>query len=264
MLNAKNLITGFGAGPVLNSVEFSARTGGITAIVGPSGAGKSTLLKALSGDLAYQGRITLNEIDIATAGPAELARVRAVLSQATPLAFPFTVIEVVRLGLFAARNADQIAEQALSRVGLRGFEGRFYQELSGGEAQRVQLARVLAQVWSPLDDAMPRWLFLDEPVSSLDIGHQLQIIRIAQDFAAQGGGVVMVMHDLNLTAMCADSVAVISAGRVLAQDRPDGAMSSAILSRAYGCELKVNATPATGVFVLPQVAGLPKRALMSR
>lgn len=252
MLVAQSLIVGPKTDPILNGIHFSARSGAITAILGPSGAGKSTLLKAVTGDLAYRGRITLNDMDIASAGSAELAKIRAVLPQATPLAFPFTVIEVVRLGLLNDRGADCIAEQALSRVGLAGFEGRFFQELSGGEAQRVQLARVLAQVWTPMDGETPKWLFLDEPVSSLDIGHQLQVIGIAQDFAAQGGGVVIVMHDLNLTAMCADSVVVLSNGRVLSQDRPEIAITSSILSRAYGCALTVNATPASGVFVLPQ------------
>lgn len=254
VLIADSVSIGFGAEPILNDVSFTARPGAITAIVGPSGAGKSTLLKALTGDLPYQGLIRLNDMDVATAAPADLALVRAVLSQATPLAFPFTVIEVVRLGLLSERNADHIAQSALARVGLQGFEARFYQELSGGEAQRVQLARVLAQVWGAVGGETPRWLFLDEPVSSLDITHQLQVIQIAQDFAARGGGVVMVMHDLNLTAMCADQVIVLNDGRILAQDRPDKAISGAILSRAYGCELEVNKTPDSGVFVLPQVA----------
>lgn len=259
MLDARSISVQFGATQILHQIDFNAQAGQVTAIVGPNGSGKSTLLRAVTGDIAYTGRVNLQGCDIATATPIQLAVLRAVLPQSTPLAFPFTVTEVVRLGLssgtFAGR--DQIVQQALHRVGLAGFEGRYYQQLSGGEQQRAQLARVLAQVWQPVEDATPRWLFLDEPVSSLDIGHQLQIMQVARDFADQGGGVIAVMHDLNLTAMYADSVALMCEGKVLAQDRPDNTLTDALLSRAYGCPLRVSLTPATGVFILPQVASNP-------
>ena len=147
--------------------------------------------------------------------PPELAAVRAVLPQATALSFPFTVREIVKLGLVGGRSgvaaggADRLPEQALARVDLDGFSGRFYQELSGGEQQRVQLARVLCQVWAPVLDGKPRYLLLDEPVSSLDIKHQLIIMNIARDFARSGGGVIAILHDLNLTAMFADRIFVM-------------------------------------------------------
>src|SRR5690606_21651506 len=127
--------------------------------------------------------------------------------------FPFTVREVVELGLLDGpgllRHEDRAA-QALAAVDLTGFAGRFYQELSGGEQQRVQLARVLCQVWDPVGEDDPRFLLLDEPVSSLDISHQLTIMRLARRFADRGGGVVAIMHDLNLTAMFADHVTILA------------------------------------------------------
>ncbi|MFC3612528.1 heme ABC transporter ATP-binding protein [Lutimaribacter marinistellae] len=239
---------------LLDAVDFTAAPGQVTAIIGPSGAGKTTLLAALTGDHGHNGRVTLNGLDVADAPRPALAQMRAVLAQSTPLAFPFTVLEVVRLGLVNTPGQDTIARQALARVGLAGFEPRYYQELSGGEQQRVQLARVLSQVWNPVSDAgAPRWLFLDEPVSSLDIGHQIQVIGLVRDFARQGGGVVLVMHDLNLTTMCADSVALLKSGQMLLQDTPETVFNNRHLGHAYDCVMEVGQVPDKGTFVLPQM-----------
>mgnify|MGYP000005826235 CR=1 FL=1 len=253
MLIASDLTVRQGQRVVLRGVSLQAQPGEVTVVVGPSGAGKSTLLAALTSDLPYDGSVTLNDLDIKNANAVELAQLRAVLPQSTPMTFPFTVLEVVRIGQIRSGADDQIAMRALAHVGLSGFAGRFYQELSGGEQQRVQLARVLAQVWEPVQQGVPRWLFLDEPVSSLDIGHQIQVMQIIRDFAQGGGGVVMVMHDLNLTAMCADSLVLLVDGKILCQDKPEVALSDELLSRAYGCEIMVNRIPESGVFLLPQV-----------
>ena len=250
MLEVHDLCVRAGRRDLLQGVNLRAAPGRITAIIGPSGAGKSTLLRAISGDIGYAGRITLNGHDIARSAAPALARIRAVLPQASTLAFPFTVIEVVRLGLQAPHPT--LPQQMLGRVGLGGFEGRFYQALSGGEQQRVQLARVLSQVWLPAAGSAPRWLFLDEPVSSLDIAHQLEVMQIAREFADAGGGVVMVMHDLNLSAMYADRIALIGAGRILAHGTPDTVLRDEVLAPVYACPLRVNRAPARGRFVLPQ------------
>jgi len=256
MLRAKDITVSYGRREILHGADFDAAPGALTAIVGPNGSGKTTLLRALTGDVGHGGEVTLNGQDVAGAKTWELAAIRAVLPQATPLAFPFNVHEVVRLGLMRGVSAQsgELIAQALARVGLQGFEARYYQELSGGEQQRVQLARVLAQVWSPVEGAAPRWLFLDEPVSALDIGHQLQVMQIARDYADAGGGVVAVMHDLNLTAMFADSVALISAGRVLGHGAPRAVLSNALLSEAYQCPVRVNTAPKDGHFILPHAA----------
>ncbi len=257
MIKAEKIFVRFGRSEILHGIDFSASAGRFTAIVGPNGSGKTTLMGTITGDVDYTGNITLDDDPIASMKPWELASRRAVLPQSTRLAFPFTVLEVVRLGLLAGIQAErsELPGLALQSVGLSGFEGRFYQELSGGEQQRVQLARVLVQVWEPVINDRPCWLFLDEPVSSLDIGHQLDVMQIARRYADAGGGVVAVMHDLNLTAMYADSVALIHQGNLISQDTPQKVLTNERLSAAYDCQLRVNTTP-TGEtpFVLPQAA----------
>ncbi|GFE51936.1 hemin import ATP-binding protein HmuV [Roseobacter cerasinus] len=247
----------YGARVVIEDLDIIACSGALTAIVGPNGSGKSTLIKAICGDLSYDGVVTLNGLDVASAHPWELASQRAVLPQASTLAFPFHAIEVVRIGLTAGTGGAQAgrAEAALARVELAGYANRYYQELSGGEQQRVQLARVLAQIWEPCTGQGPRWLMLDEPVSSLDVAHQLQVMSIAKEFARGGGGVLAVMHDLNLTGLFADRVVVMAEGQVLAAGPPEEVMNDAVLSQAYGCALRVNTTPhGPAPFVLPHTA----------
>lgn len=263
MIEASNVSVWIGDRRIVEDVAFTARPGEVAAIVGPNGSGKTTLLKALVGDLPYSGRIAVNGREVAAMPAREAAGMRAVLPQATQLSFPFTVREVVRLGLMGGRSgvlageADRLPERALARVDLAGFGGRFYQELSGGEQQRVQLARVLCQVWAPVLEGRPRYLFLDEPVSSLDIKHQLIIMDIARDYARRGGGVVAILHDLNLTAMYADRILVMKRGRVAASGSPRDVLEDRLIAKVFDVDLKVGVLPAGGVpFVLPQSATL--------
>lgn len=227
-----------GRATIVREVSFDAAAGEMLAIIGPSGSGKTTLMKAMSGEIGYAGHILLGGEEIGALQPERLARLRGVLPQSSQIAFPLTVAEVIGLGMLdrsqgREARAGRIGE-ALSMVDLPGFEGRIYPELSGGEQQRVQLARVLCQVWEPLpEDGCPRWLFLDEPVSSLDIKHQYQIMALAADYAARGGGVVAVMHDLNLTGAFADRVLVLKEGRRLAFGRRDEIFRAELLSDAY-------------------------------
>lgn len=257
MLTVDDLHISLAGASVLHGVTLQAEPGQVTAIVGPNGSGKTTLLRAITQDLPYSGKISLDGSDIANLSGRQLAARRAVLPQASRIAFPFTVLEIVRLGMMSsARPApDARAAAALARVGLAGFEDRFYQELSGGEQQRAQLARVLTQVWDPVGADGPNWLLLDEPVSSLDIGHQLEVMDLIADYARNGGGVIAVMHDLNLTAMFADRIVLLSGGQCLASGPPDAVLTDAILSRAYRCTLRVNtAPPEPATYLLPHMA----------
>ncbi len=261
MIEAQGVSVAIGRKPIVSGVAFEARPREITAIVGPNGSGKTTLMRAISGDLPYEGSISINGAEVAAMKPWQAATVRAVLPQATALSFPFTVREIVRLGLVGGRAGvlpgedARLPDRALARVDLDGFAGCFYQELSGGEQQRVQLARVLCQVWAPVLEGTPRFLLLDEPVSSLDIRHQLIIMNIARDFARRGGGVVAILHDLNLTAMYADRVHVVHRGSLAAAGTPADVLTDELIERVFECRLKVGAPPGDGTpYVLPHSA----------
>jgi iron complex transport system ATP-binding protein len=253
MLNVRDMSACIGKRPILHGLTLDCAAGQVLAIVGPNGSGKTTLLRALTGDIGYEGSATLNGLEIARTPPLDLAATRAVLAQSTQVSFPFTVLEIVRLGLTNG-GGDARALAALDRVGLTGFAGRMVQDLSGGEQARVHLARVLAQIWEPRTAQGPRWLFLDEPVAALDIGHQLTVMRLARGFADGGGGVVAVMHDLNLSAMFADRMALLVEGRLAALGHPSEVLTDDHLTCAYGCPLRVNRAPATGPWIVPQAA----------
>jgi iron complex transport system ATP-binding protein len=260
MIKATNLSVRLSGKPVLHGVSIEAEAGQLTAIVGPNGSGKTTSLKAIAGELPYDGTVSINGHNIVTLKPWELALKRAVLPQSTVISFPFTVREIVRMGLSVGAKADagetdRIARDALEAVDLSGFAGRFYQELSGGEQQRVQLARALCQIWEPVQHGEPAFLLLDEPVSSLDIRHQLTIMRLARNFCERGGGVIAIMHDLNLTAMFADRMIMMKAGRVHATGHPNDVMTDAVMEAVFGCAMRVNTTPVSNTpFVLPHTA----------
>ena len=257
MIEAEGLSLDLGGRPVLRGIALAARPGQVTAIVGPNGSGKTTLLRALTGEIPARGRIALDGAAIGSIPGWRLAARRAVLPQSLRLAFPFTLAEVVAMGLAAglAAGLPEVAEAALAEVDLAGRGAAPFQYLSGGEQARGHFARVRAQVWDPAPAGRANWLFLDEPVASLDIGHQLLVMGLVARFAARGGGAIAVMHDLNLTAMFADQVLLLDQGRILAAGPPAQVLTDGLLERAYRTPLRVNRTPPEGtVFLLPQAA----------
>jgi len=262
MLRVSNIAVSIGKVPILSDVSLTVSPGDFAVVIGPNGAGKSTLVKAISGELRpSSGEIHINELPVCGTSPARMAMHRAVLPQASTLSFPFTVYEVIRLGMLggmsgvAREQTDWLILEALARVDLAGFEGRYFQELSGGEKQRVHLARALCQVWTPVYQGVSRFLILDEPTSSLDIRHQLAILALAKDYTRAGGGAVAVLHDLNVAAMFADRIVVLDRGRVCADGPPGEILTNALVETVFGLPARVNETPGNGTpYVLPQTA----------
>lgn len=208
-----------GGRELLHGVSATLRPGRFTAVLGPNGAGKSTLLSLLSAQRRPDaGQVLLDGRPVHAMSAHELALRRAVMPQESAVAFDFTAREVAELGRYPHRRqpaADEAAiiEQALAATDVQALAPRIFNTLSGGEKARVHLARALAQVWTPRPDGAARWLLLDEPTAALDLAHQHQALGLLSDWAhAQGGGVVAVLHDLNLALRYADDALLLARG----------------------------------------------------
>ncbi|MDY0069550.1 MAG: heme ABC transporter ATP-binding protein [Porticoccaceae bacterium] len=235
---------------LLEDVSFAVEQGEVLAILGPNGAGKSTLLRVLCGEWpATTGTVTFNGRPIQHWRPADKARAMGVLPQDTSLEFPFTVEEVVMLGRTPHRSGQArdraIVAETLAAVDGGHLRGRIYTRLSGGEKQRVQLARVLAQIWEERD-GQHRLLLLDEPTASFDLAHQQLTLDLVRRLAGQGFAVVMVLHDLNMAARCATRMLLLSCGRVWECGPPEAVLTPDNIREVFGVRAVIEANPLTG------------------
>lgn len=255
MIAARGIVVARGDRRLLDRVDFSAAAGELVGIVGANGAGKSTLVRVLAGEMMPDGgTVTFDGIDLARIAPADLARRRAVLPQHAALAFDLPALDVAALGRLAhpgGTDPRRVAADALGACGSGFLARRSYSTLSGGEQQRVQFARALAQLDARDGPAGPRALLLDEPTASLDIAHQQSILQCARGLARAGHAVVAVLHDLNLAARFCDRVVLMAAGRVLADGPPEHALAADLLCRAFGVAMRHLRLPEGGVFILP-------------
>ena len=262
MLAAHDVHVSRGGRALLHDAALTVRPGEVVATIGPNGAGKSTLLGVLAGTTAPgSGIVSLDDTPLRFWSRTALARRRAVLPQASHLAFPFRVEDVVMLGRtphagYRSREADRIAaNRALHAAGVDHLAARTYTTLSGGERQRVQLARVFAQVWagSAVPTAQPAYLLLDEPTNNLDIAHQRAIMTSTRSFAADGNGVLAVLHDPNLAAQYADRICVLHDGCVFTEGPPEQVLTPEVFAEAFNVRAIVMANPkGRGPVVVPE------------
>ena len=239
MLAARDLHFFRGPRQILDGVAGELRAGRVTALLGPNGAGKSTLLKLFAGELTpHSGRVELGGQPLTGQSTREIARRRAVLPQESQLAFAFPAREVVMMGRFphlrdgeTPRDAE-ICDAALAQVEAAHLAERLYPTLSTGEKQRVQLARVLAQIWEPPASG-PRYLLLDEPTAALDLAHQHATLRTAREWARSGAVVLVVLHDLNLAMTYADDAWVLENGRLAVAGPIEETLTTTLIERVF-------------------------------
>ena len=264
MIEAESVSLTVGGRRVVDGVSLCAREGEVTVVTGPNGAGKSTLFRVLSGERApHEGTVRLHGVELSRWKPRALARARAVMTQRPSVAFAFTAMEVVLLGRTphgdgAAPSGLRAAERSLARAGASDFAERIVSTLSGGEQQRVFLARALAQV----DGATSPCLLLDEPTAHLDVAQQARLLSTLRSLAEEGATVVAVIHELPLALRYADAAALMSEGRVVAAGPVVDTLTDEALSAAYGTALQRMGTPGRpGCTVEPVEAGEPPRSM---
>ena len=232
-LQAERATLRLGGAEVLKDVSVAVASGTVTALVGPNGAGKSSLLRVLSGELASPA-VTLDGTPLARLDIRELARRRSVMTQSTSMAFDFLVCEVLAMGWVGEAQPHAAAlEEVANACRLNPLLHRRFNTLSGGERQRVQFARCWLQIWRRHSGNASRYLLLDEPTSSMDLQHELLVLRLARRASASNVGVLIVLHDLNQAARFADRVALMANGAIIANGPPETVLTSATLSRVY-------------------------------
>jgi iron complex transport system ATP-binding protein len=221
MLSAKNISFRVGQKFLLQETSLLFEQGRFHVIMGANGAGKSTLLKLLAGDLKpSEGTIFLNEKNLDTYSKRELATQRAVLSQHYHISFPITVNDIVLMGRYPSFSAQasakdmRICREAMRLMNVHEMADRDYTTLSGGEAQKVQMSRVLAQIWEA-EQGDKKVLFLDEPVSHLDIKYQHQLLQAAKNLCKRHTTVIAILHDINVAISFADRILFMKEGRLL-------------------------------------------------
>ena len=234
---------------LLCDINLELRAGEIFGVIGPNGAGKSSLLNLLSGDTApSSGEYYLLGKKMSAWPAVQRAKVLAALPQLSLLNFPYQVEEVILLGRTPHSTGHRVDRSILRDV-MRATDTthlgeRIYTQLSGGEKQRVQLARVFAQLWRD-DGYRPRLLLLDEPTAALDLAHQQLILETMRELAADGCAMVLVAHDFNLVAAVSDKITALRQGVQVATGAPSKVLTEAVFADVFGVKVTIIAHPNT-------------------
>ena len=235
---------------LVEQVSLKLSPGECMVVMGANGAGKSTLLKMIAGSLhPASGSVFFNGKDLRSYKADQLARQRAVLSQHYHINFPVTAREVAMMGRYpyfssTPRKTDEtIVSEAMERMQVTALADREYNTLSGGEAQKIQMCRVLAQIHPEENSSEPRMLLLDEPVSHLDIKYQHQLLAAAKDLCKQGTGVFAVLHDINLALKFADHILFMKNGKLVAQISSGNEITPSLLNEVFDVDAAVYDIP---------------------
>jgi iron complex transport system ATP-binding protein len=253
VLSARNVSFSYGLLDVLRDVSADIRTGEMVAIIGPNGAGKTTLLRLLAGYLIPKdGSIELLGKDVRTYEKRLLGQLVAMLPQAITTIFPYTTEEFILMGRYPhfdkrfgyPKEEEQVVRDVMDTMEIGHLRGRIVSTLSEGERQKVYLAQCIAQ--------NPKVLLLDEPVSHLDIKHQMQTLELLAALNSKGLTILMILHDLNLASEFCSRILLLSAGRVFADGEPSATLTYQRIEEAYGAVVVVRENPLSGKpFVLP-------------
>lgn len=240
VIHLKNLSLTLGKRTILKNISADFKAGELTILLGPNGTGKSSLLKLITQEYPSNGDIHFFGDHVDQWKPRLLAKHLGVLPQSSSLTFNFSVKEVVELGgiplACSAEHVQEIAKQNMLATDISHLAERAYPSLSGGEKQRVHLARVLTQLAQSNNKKV---LLLDEPTSALDLSHQHKTLLLAKRLVSEGAAVIIVMHDLNLAAQYADRVMILNEGSIAADGSPWEVLTQEIIAEIYHWKVQV-------------------------
>jgi iron complex transport system ATP-binding protein len=240
LLELKNIFCGYEQEDIIKNVTFEAKRGEILCIVGPNGCGKSTLLKAITKLIEYKGNILLDLKDIKNLTGKEFAKNIALMTQTNDVYLPYTVYDTVALGRYAylkgalsslSKEDNLIITEAIKNVGLMDLKDKLISELSGGQLQRVFLAKAFAQ--------NPDVILLDEPTNHLDLTYQIEILEYLKLWAKENNKIVIgVFHDLNLVNLFGEKVILLDQGQIISKGTPHEVLSGDNLKKVYNLDIR--------------------------
>jgi iron complex transport system ATP-binding protein len=239
-IQISNLVFAYNESLVLDQVSLSVEKGSMLGIVGPNGSGKTTLLKILSAVLTGSGEVKLKGRDIRSYGRRELSKLFAVVPQESQISFPYTVVEIVLMGrashhhplALEAEKDLEVARKSMELTEILSLADRYLHELSGGEKQRVMIARALAQD--------PEILLLDEPSAFLDLKHQMQVFELVHRLNRERGiTVVAALHDLNLAALFFPRLVMLRDGRIYRDGASKEVLTEDVIREIYGIRVQI-------------------------
>lgn len=262
LLDIENLSLSLDKKRILSGISLSITSGSFTCITGPNGSGKTTLMKGIAGLLTPEsGRILLEGNDTRSLGAKKIARKVAYVPQDTVIDFEFRAIDIVmmgrspHIGRFSteSRRDCEIARESMELTGTWELRDKSIKGMSGGERQRVMVARALAQE--------PKLLLLDEPTSSLDIHHQIELLDVLKELSkSRGMAIAAAIHDLNLAVQYGDKALLLDKGSMYAWGEPESVLSRENVSKVYGVDIYIIENPLTGK---PHIIPFKKRAANS-
>lgn len=240
MIEVKNIYCGYDNKKIIKDLSFNVNNGENLCIVGPNGCGKSTLLKSIANIIEYEGSIKIDNKEVSSFSRIDLAKKVALMSQTSQIYFPYTVYDTVSLGRYAYSKGafsklsltdKRIIVDSMKKVGIYELKDKLITELSGGQLQRVFLAKIFAQD--------PDIILLDEPTNHLDFKNQIDLLENLNEWVKTNNKIVIgVLHDLNLVQYFADKVLMIQSGKVVSYGRPEDVLKGEILNDIYGMDIK--------------------------
>jgi iron complex transport system ATP-binding protein len=246
-----DLSFGYNGKATIKDVFLEVERGEVVSLVGPNGAGKSTLIKCIDRILRPQrGTVLVDGKAASLMGSKDFSRMMGYVPQSTKEIFPYTVFDIVLMGRrphigWRVTGGDvKVVAKTLKFMGIEQFASRYFDELSGGEKQKIAMARAIVQE--------PEILLLDEPTSNLDIKHQLEVMRTVRLLVEKGGiSAIMAMHDLNLASRFSDKIVMLKDGRVFEMGRPESVLIPENIEKVYGVRAEVIKDSTGRPYVMP-------------